>query len=158
VHVEDLPSTLLLDAEGRFLHEGTVISHPRLLALLHRSIVRCDDMTFVVTTGRDRVPLTVTDTPYFVRTLERTDAGQTALVLSDATREMVNEETEFLIDASNRLRVRVKSARFFAKLLRPAHTAIIDSLSHDERGTVARPLDGPAVRVVAADRGIDWRR
>lgn len=159
MHVEDPPLALVIDAEGRFVHDGTVVTHARLVALLHRSIARNDDGTYVVTTGRDRVPLIVEDTPYFVRTLKRTTTGAVDLVLSDDTHERVDEKTSFVVDSQDRMRVRIKGDRFWAKLLRPAHAALTDGvLELPGPSVVARPLGGPIVNLVEAAAGIDWTR
>lgn len=157
--VDEAPSSLVLDGEGRFLHEGTPVTHARLAALLHRSIARLDDGTYVVTTGRDRVALVVVDTPYFVRTLERRD-DDVCFVLSDDTREEIDGETELVVDAADRLLARVKGGRFWARLLRPAHAAVVDAL--DDEATrapdafISRPL-GAHVAVRRAPEGLDPR-
>lgn len=157
--VDEAPSALTLDGEGRFLHEGTVVTHARLAALLHRSIVRLDDGTFIVTTGRDRVPLVVVDTPWFARTLSR--RGDTVcFVLSDDTEEPIGSSTRLVVDAHDRLLVRIKGGRFWARLLRPAHAAVVDALVDDDapspEGYVSRPL-GARVCVSRAPSGLDPR-
>jgi len=165
VVVDEAPSSLVLDGEGRFLHEGTLVTHARLLALLHRSIARLDDGSYVVTTGRDRVALVVVDTPYFVRTLVRHDDA-VCLVLSDDTREEIDGATALVVDGADRLLARVKGGRFWARLLRPAHAAVVDAIPDDaaisdddgpDQGAfVSHPL-GAHVTVRRAPRGLDPR-
>jgi hypothetical protein len=126
--------------------------------LLHRSIVRRDDGTYILTTGRDHVSLVVTDTPFFVRTFERADSGAVAVVLSDDTREMLVDDTEIVVDEYDRMRMRVKGDRFWAKLLRPAHAAIVDTISLAGDVTLARPLGAAPVRIAESAGDIDWKR
>ena len=54
---------LYLLADGTWLHDGDRVEHARLAALLHRSIARAADGTFIVTTGRDILPMACEDTP-----------------------------------------------------------------------------------------------
>lgn len=80
-------STIRLDAQGRFWHEGRLVEHPGLLAGLHSWISRHpDDGRFILTNGYDWTYFTVEDAPYFVRSL-RPEADRIVLVLSDGSEE-----------------------------------------------------------------------
>ena len=86
-------STIRLDAQGRFWHEGRLVEHPGLLAGLHSWISRHpDDGRFILTNGYDWTYFTVEDAPYFVRSL-RADGDRVVLVLSDGTEEAWDPET-----------------------------------------------------------------
>lgn len=80
-------STILLDAEGRFWHEGRPVEHAGLAAGLHSWISRHpDDGRFILTNGYDWTYFTVEDAPYFVRAI-RVEPERIVLALSDDTEE-----------------------------------------------------------------------
>jgi hypothetical protein len=80
-------STIRLDAEGRFWHEGRQVDHPGLAAAFHSWISRHpDDGRYILTNGYDWTYFTVDDAPYFVRSL-RMEPDRIALRLSDGTEE-----------------------------------------------------------------------
>ncbi|MGH7296305.1 MAG: hypothetical protein ACRELB_15300 [Polyangiaceae bacterium] len=80
-------STLRLDREGRFWHEGALVEHAGLSAGLHGWIGRHpDDGRYILTNGYDWTYFTVDDAPFFVRSL-RVEPQRVVLVLSDGTEE-----------------------------------------------------------------------
>src|SRR5271166_1261909 len=83
-------STLRLDGEGRFWHEGQRVEHAGLAAALHRWIARHpDDGRYILTNGYDWTYFTVADAPYFVRALrlEGPEPERVVLLLSDESEE-----------------------------------------------------------------------
>jgi hypothetical protein len=80
-------STIRLDGEGRFWHDGQPVEHAGLAAALHSWIGRHpDDGRYVLTNGYDWTYFTVEDAPYGVRTI-RLEPERIVLVLSDGTGE-----------------------------------------------------------------------
>jgi uncharacterized protein len=80
-------STIRLDAEGRFFHEGEPVAHPGLAAAMHTWIRRHpDDGRFILSNGYDWTYFTVEDAPFFVVSIHEKDGGL-ELELSDRTRE-----------------------------------------------------------------------
>jgi hypothetical protein len=80
-------STLRLDGEGRFFHDGDPVAHAKLAEALHRWIARHpDDGRYILTNGYDWTYFTVDDVPYFVRSVRAAD-GDAVLVLSDGSEE-----------------------------------------------------------------------
>ncbi|MFO0675614.1 MAG: hypothetical protein U0169_03710 [Polyangiaceae bacterium] len=80
-------STIRLDGEGRFFHDGEAVEHPKLAAAMHAWIARHpDDGRFILTNGYDWTYFTVDDAPYFVRAL-RVEPERVVLRLSDDTEE-----------------------------------------------------------------------
>jgi uncharacterized protein len=80
-------STIRLDAEGRFWHDGRPVEHAGLAAALHGWISRHpDDRRYVLTNGYDWTYFTVDDAPYFVRAV-RLEPDRVVLQLSDGTEE-----------------------------------------------------------------------
>lgn len=79
-------SSLRLDGEGQFWHDGARVDHPRLHAALHQWITRHpDDGRFILSNGYDWTYFTVEDVPFFVRGLRLGDEPQ--LLLSDGSAE-----------------------------------------------------------------------
>jgi hypothetical protein len=80
-------STIRLDREGRFFHEGILVEHPGLARGMHTWIRRHpDDGRFILSNGYDWVYIAVEDAPFFVRRIEP-EEGRIWLELSDGTRE-----------------------------------------------------------------------
>jgi len=75
-------SSLRLDGEGRFWHDGALVDHPRLHAALHQWITRHPtDGRFILSNGYDWTYFTVDDAPFFVKGVQFGDEPR--LVLSD---------------------------------------------------------------------------
>lgn len=86
-------SSLRLDGEGRFFHDGALVEHPKLRDALHTWIARHpDDGRYILTNGYDWTYFIVDDVPYFVRSV-RVEDGDAILVLSDATEEPLEPAT-----------------------------------------------------------------
>ncbi|MDP9035152.1 MAG: hypothetical protein M3O50_10115 [Myxococcota bacterium] len=80
-------SSIVLDANGRFWHEGRPVEHAGLAAGLRSWINRHpDDGRYILTNGYDWTYFTVEDAPYFVRAI-RVDPAHIVLSLSDGTEE-----------------------------------------------------------------------
>lgn len=85
-------STIRLDSEGHFWHEGARVEHPKLEAAMHSWIARHpDDGRWILTNGYDWTYFIVDDVPYYVRALRGTD-----LVLSDGTTEPWRPERSWI--------------------------------------------------------------
>jgi uncharacterized protein len=80
-------STLRLDREGRFWHDGRLVEHAGLAAALRSWIGRHpDDGRYILTNGYDWTYFTVDDAPYFVEAL-RIEPARVVLRLYDGTEE-----------------------------------------------------------------------
>jgi hypothetical protein len=78
-------STIRLDADGNFWHEGERVDHPALAAALHSWIARHPgDRRYILTNGYDWTYFTVKDAPFLVRHVENTPSGP-VLRLFDGT-------------------------------------------------------------------------
>ena len=120
-------STIRLDGEGRFFHEGHPVEHPKLAAALHTWIARHpDDGRYVLTNGYDWTYFVVDDVPFFVRSVHARE-GDAILVLSDGTEEPLDPAT---VRANDRgelyLSVKrdAKGGPFDAKMTRFAQTQL----------------------------------
>jgi len=75
-------SSIRLDREGRFWHDGELIEHPKLVEAFFQWISRHpDDGRFILTNGYDWTYFSVEDTAYFVRSVGH-EGGQVRLHLS----------------------------------------------------------------------------
>jgi hypothetical protein len=77
-------STIRLDGEGHFWHDGALVDHPRLEEALHTWIARHpDDGRHILTNGYDWTYFTVDDVPFFVRGVRPDEGGALRLQLSN---------------------------------------------------------------------------
>lgn len=122
-------STIRLDAEGRFHHEGNVVEHPKLADAFHTWIARHpDDGRYILTNGYDWTYFIVDDVPYFVRSV-RDDGGDAILLLSDGTEEPLEPSTVKQKDGGRgdlylQVKRDAKGGPFDAKLTRFAQTQL----------------------------------
>ncbi len=81
-------STIRLDRDGRFFHDGALVEHEKLTRAMHGWIARHpDDGRYILTNGYDWTYFTVEGTPYFVRAVRAGDGGAPTLELSDGSSE-----------------------------------------------------------------------
>jgi hypothetical protein len=123
-------STIRLDAEGRFWHDGALVEHSGLAAALHSWIARHpDDGRYILTNGYDWSYFTVDDTPYFVRAL-RIEPQHIVLVLDDGVQEPW-EPAATRVGSDEALRTLVKRSAggpFEAKFTRHAQASLAPAL------------------------------
>ncbi len=102
-------STITLDADGRFRHDGDLVEHPRLAEAMHTWIDRHPlDGRPILNNGYDWTYFTVVDVPYFVRSVLDDGAGFPLVVLSDGSTEPLS--TQVRLGAHDTLYVQVKGA------------------------------------------------
>ena len=135
-------STLRLDGEGRFWHDGAPVEHAGLEAALHCWIGRHpDDGRFILSNGYDWTYFGVDDAPYVVRAL-RLEPSRVVLVLSDTTEEPW-DPAESRVGEDGAVYARVKREKaggpYEAKFSRHAQTSLAPLLAAGD--------GGPAVRV-----------
>jgi uncharacterized protein len=127
-------STIRLDGEGRFLHEGRPVEHARLAAGLHAWISRHpDDGRYVLNNGYDWSYFTVDDAPFVVRAL-RVEGERLVLLLSDGTEEAW-EPASTRVGDDGALYASIKQATsggpYEAKFSRHAQTSLGPMLAED---------------------------
>jgi hypothetical protein len=141
-------SSIRLDAEGRFFHEGRPVAHPKLAQAMHTWIGRHpDDGRFILSNGYDWSYFTVEDAPFFVRAL-RLDGDSAVLVLSDGSEEPWRPR-KTRIARNGALYTEVKpdtrGGPFDAKFTRHAQASLAPLLEDDD-GVPAVTLHGEHVR------------
>lgn len=131
---------LSLDRDGRWRHDGDVIRHARLCALLDRCVARDEQGQLIVTTGRDRLPFKSEDAPLRVKTA-RLERGALVQVLRDDRELPLTKHSALCIDDEGRVRTRVDGPRggtFWALWERPATQALMPFLEQSEGATRLR--------------------
>lgn len=144
-------STIRLDGDGRFWHEGSLVEHPKLAAAMHGWISRHpDDHRYILTNGYDWTYFTVDDAPYVVRAV-RVDDGGVRLLLSDGSEEAW-EPASSRIGADDALYTTVKPSGvggpYEAKFTRFAQSQLAPVLS-ETAGGVGALVGGRVVRIGA---------
>ncbi len=138
-------STLRLDREGRFWHEGSLVEHAKLAQAMHTWVSRHpDDGRYILTNGYDWTYFTVDDAPFFVRSVKLT-ADAIVLVLSDGTEEPWDPGASRIgADAAIYTRVKAGSERgpFEAKFTRFAQAELGPALRETEDDPSADGQDG----------------
>jgi hypothetical protein len=134
-------STIRLDSEGRFFHDGDLVEHPGLAAALGSWISRHpEDGRFILTNGYDWTYFTVEDAPYFVRTI-RIEPARVVLALSDGSEEDWDPSAT-RAGNGGALYTTVKRTAprgpFEAKFTRHAQTALAAVLVESEGGVAAK--------------------
>lgn len=120
-------SSIRLDADGRFWHEGELVEHHGLAAGMHAWITRHpDDGRYVLENGWDWTYFTVEDAPFVVRTIREADGGF-VLALSDGS-EVPWDPRRTRVGAGDALYAEVKAGAprgpFEAKFSRAAQAAL----------------------------------
>jgi uncharacterized protein len=140
-------STLRLDANGRFWHDGAVVEHAGLSKALHSWIARHpDDGRYILTNGYDWTYFTVDDAPYFVQSV-KIEPDRVMLALSDGSEEAW-KPADSRIGERDALYTRVKRGApggpFEAKFTAHAQASLEPALVEGDEGHAG---SAPAVRL-----------
>jgi len=128
-------SSIRVDVEGSFWHEGQRIEHPGLARAMASWVSRHpDDGRWVLENGWDWCYLTVDDVPLLVRSA-RVEGAELFGVLSDGSEERIDPET-LAVDPAGTLRCTVKAGArrgpYPAKLARHAQLALAERLREED--------------------------
>jgi hypothetical protein len=120
-------SSIRLDAEGHFWHDGVRVEHEKMNAALHGWIARHpDDGRYILTNGYDWTYFVVDDAPYYVVRVHE-EAGALRIELSDGSEEVWAPKTS-RVGENGALYVPVKAEAkggpFEAKLTRHAQASL----------------------------------
>ena len=117
-------STIVLDREGRFFHNGQRVEHPALEKGLRSWIsVHPDDGRPILTNGYDWCYFRPESTPLFVDAVTVHDDGTVTLRVFDGTEEPLDPAT-LTIDEDGVACARVRGGRMEARFLRHAQTGL----------------------------------
>jgi hypothetical protein len=128
-------SSIRIDREGRFWHEGELVKHPGMQKAFATWIdLHPDDGRFILNNGYDWTYISVEDVPFLVRAA-RVEGDVVRILLSDDSSEELDPES-LELGAQGALYVRVKLGRFVARFTPEAQTAL---------GPLLREKDGDIV-------------
>jgi hypothetical protein len=134
-------STITLDGEGRFRHDGVVVEHPGMPRAFASWIgLHPDDGRFILNNGYDWTYFTVEDVPFFVLGV-REVGGQLLLGLSDGSESPLDPKA-LAVGARGALYTPVKAGKFRARFTQAAQTALGPWLSEAENGEVFLEIAG----------------
>jgi uncharacterized protein len=139
-------STIRLDGEGRFFHDGEPVTHRAMARAFASWIARHpDDGRFILTNGYDWTYFTVEGAPYFVEGVRATSDGP-VLVLFDGSEEPL-EPTTLALDAAGIFTTKVKGGAFDARFLRAAQLELAEWLEEDSDGRIELVISDTRTRV-----------
>jgi hypothetical protein len=134
-------SSIVLDAEGRFHHEGAPVEHPGMARAFASWIDRHpDNGRFILNNGYDWSYFRVEDVPFFVLGVREQD-GRLSLLLSDGS-ESPLEPAELTVGRQGALYTTVKNGKFQARFTQAAQTALAPWLVEAENGEVFLEIAG----------------
>jgi hypothetical protein len=129
-------STIVLDREGRFWHDGDRVDHPKLEQALRSWITRHpDDGRLILSNGYDWCYFRAEGTPFFVTSLEVDADGQVTLSLFDGSKERLDPRT-LRVGRDGVLLARVRGGSFEARFTRHAQAELAPVLIEAEPPTV----------------------
>jgi hypothetical protein len=144
-------SSIVLDREGRFWHDGARIDHPALEQALRTWIARHpDDGRLILSNGYDWCYFRAEGAAFVVDAIRLEPGGGVTLRLFDGTEERLDPAT-LSADEGGAVHALVKAARFDARFSRHAQTQLAPLLTHDDpptllvvgREVVVPPRAGP---------------
>lgn len=144
-------SSIVLDSEGQFFHEGAPVTHPGMARAFSSWIARHpDDGRFILNNGYDWSYFRVEDAPFQVVSLIAPDdaraAGRFCIELSDGTLEALRAES-LEVAPSGVLYTAVKGGSFRARFSRTAQLALGPYLTEDSDGALLLDFAGQRTRV-----------
>jgi hypothetical protein len=129
-------STLVLDRDGRFSHDGEPIAHAALERALRSWIARHpDDGRLILTNGYDWCYFRAEGAPFVVDAIRVEPDGKVVLRLFDDTEERL-DPTTLTLGTEGAVYARVKGGRFEARFSRHAQTQLAPLLVEAEPPTV----------------------
>ncbi|HKQ68006.1 MAG TPA: hypothetical protein VJT73_01640 [Polyangiaceae bacterium] len=139
-------STIRLDAEGSFWHDGERVDHEALAKAMHGWITRHpDDGRYILSNGYDWTYFRVDDVPYIVRAIALLPEA-VVLKLSDETEERLSPET-LCVGPADALYARVKNGQFEARFSRHAQASLGPIVEEGEHGKAALRVGGERFEV-----------
>jgi uncharacterized protein len=139
-------STIRLDRDGRFFHDGELVTHRGMARAFASWIARHpDDGRFILTNGYDWTYFTVEGAPFFVAGVRGSDSGP-VLVLFDGSEEPLEPAT-LRLDDDGILTTVVKGGAFDAKFLRAAQLELAEWLEQDSDGRIDLVISGTRTRL-----------
>jgi uncharacterized protein len=144
-------STIVLDADGRFFHDGVAVTHPGMARAFSSWIQRHpDDGRFILSNGYDWSYFRVEDAPFQVNSL-RFSSDTASIELSDGSIEPFAAET-VRVGPDDALYVAVKGGAFEARFSRSAQLGLAPFLVDGPDGAISLDFGGQQVRLPVSSR------
>jgi hypothetical protein len=144
-------SSIVLDVDGRFWHDGQLVTHPGLRRAFATWITRHpDDGRYILCNGYDWTYFRVEGTPFFVQGV-RADGESLRLTLSDGSEEALVPES-LRVGPGDALLLRVKEGLFEARFTPGAQAALVPFVVESDSGEPALMLGGREHRIPAASK------
>ncbi|MEZ4294811.1 MAG: hypothetical protein R3B70_07530 [Polyangiaceae bacterium] len=129
-------STIVLDRQGHFFHDGQRVDHPGLEKALRSWIsIHPDDARPILTNGYDWCYFRPEATPMFVEAVAVQGDGTATLKLFDGTEEPLTPES-LSIDDDGVVHARVREGRMEARFLRHAQIGLAPLLESADPPTL----------------------
>lgn len=142
-------SSIVLDSEGRFFHDGERVAHAGLSSGLSSWIRRHpDNGRYILCNGYDWTYFAVEDVPFFVVGLSIRH-GQPWLKLSDGSVERM-ALTQLRIGARDALYVVVKLGQFTARFTPSAQASLLPLVQEGPQGRPVLQVQGEKYRIEGA--------
>ena len=141
------PCNIRIDKEGVWYYKGAEMFRKDILDVFYRNLKRDKSGRYIIEFKNDRCYLDVEDTPFVVKTVNRTDSksdGNEAMhiLLNDQTVEKLDPGTLW-IGKDNVLYCYVKNKKFYARFSKASYYQIAKYIEHDdERDDYYIPLNG----------------
>ena len=135
---------LAIDRDGRFVYDGTAVTHPGIVDLLFAHLRPARQGLFEVEIGPVRVSVAIEDTPYVV--IRVGDGEPVDLTLQDGSREPL-DPTTLVVGSQGALYCRVRGGVAEARFARGPHHALGSRLTETPDGGFALVLAGREFRV-----------
>jgi len=134
-------SSIVLDAQGRFQHEGKLVEHPGMARAFASWIDRHpDDGRFILNNGYDWTYFRVEDVPFFVLGVREQGSGL-ELSLSDGSESRLDPGS-LALGAQGALYTTVKNGQFRARFTQAAQIALAPWLAEAENGEIFLEIAG----------------
>jgi hypothetical protein len=132
-----------LDRHGRWHHQGTLITHRRIVDLLNTHIERTPGGSWLIRVGEHAHPIVVEDTPYFVRWFEKGPEG-ILVHLSDGTSEPLDPGS-ISYEGPGRLYCKVKQGKFRARFQHAPYHDLLVELTERRGDRIVLDLGGHVI-------------
>ncbi len=134
-------SSIRLDQDGNFWHEGARITRPSMALAFSRWLRKHpDDQRFILSNGYDWTYITVDDTPFFVKSAH-VGPKHIDITLSDGETERLHPES-LRIGKNDALYCQVKGGKFEARFQPQAQTELAPAVFETKDGSVGLRSDG----------------
>jgi len=136
-------SSIVLDAEGRFHHDGALVEHPGMARAFASWIdLHPDDGRFILNNGYDWSYFRVEDVPFFVLGVREAENGSGLwLRLSDGSESSL-DPASLELGARGALYTTVKNAKFRARFMQAAQIALGPWLESEANGEIFLEIAG----------------